>query len=504
VPDDRVVDGTRALTLDGAIEIRLPASLRKTRVGRVAEELYYLRCRVVSGVYDEVPWVRDVSLNGVAAEQAYRAGFLSWQIAADAVVEGTPPAPGDRASFRIRLNAGSQVTHVSFGGSNLPRLHVLEYRPPATGAPGVLAVAADRVGAGSGERRQEYRLPMAPVVSSGFRLLTLEEGAWTEWSARVDLDASRAADSHFVLDAQRGVVSFGDGRNGRVPPPHTLIVAAGDVTRGASGNLDRDRVNRFPDSPQNRVVAAAASLGTAQEVADRFAGIRNTVPAVGGADAETLADAEARALDLAGRGQQAVTAADYERLARAVPGTRVARAFARPNLHPAFPCITAPGLVTVMIVPHLPRRRPVPSEGLRRAVAADLSRRRVIGTRVEVVGPGYAEITIRASIQPLANAHAGDLEARIVAALDTFLDPLTGGPDGTGWPFGRDVYRSEILHVLDRTPGVDYVTNLEIIRDGEVSQCGNVCLAPDELTTPGTHSIDIAGGGACLPRDHSN
>jgi predicted phage baseplate assembly protein len=401
------------------------------------------------------------------------------------------------------LNAGGQAAHVTFGGSGLPHLEILEYSAPSAGEPGVLAVAADRVGSGSGERGQEYRLPIAPVLSAGFRLLTLEEGAWTEWSMRVDFDASRAGDSHFVLDAQRGVVTFGDGRQGRVPPPGALIMAACDATRADGGNLDRDRVNRFVDSPQNRALAAAASLGTAKELAERFAVIRNALAAAGGSPAETLEQAEARALDLARRGHQAVTGADFEALSRAVPGTRVARAVARPNLHPAFPCITAPGVVTVMIVPHLPRRRPVPSQGLRRAVAMHLARRRVVGTRVEVVGPSYTEIAIRATVQTLPGAHAGELRARLLSALDAFLDPLEGGPDGTGWPFGRDVYRSEILHVLDRTPGVDYVASLEIIRDGQESQCGNICLPSDGLTTPGAHSIDIAGGGACLPRDRS-
>ena len=49
------------------------------------------------------------------------------------------------------------------------------------------------------------------------------------------------------------------------------------------------------------------------------------------------------------------------------------------------------------------------------------------------------------------------------AALDVFLDPLKGGPTGRGWPFGRDVYRSEILEVIDRTPGVDHVEDLELV-----------------------------------------
>src|SRR5262249_46863965 len=40
--------------------------------------------------------------------------------------------------------------------------------------------------------------------------------------------------------------------------------------------------------------------------------------------------------------------------------------------------------------------------------------------------------------------------------LQTFLDPIVGR-DGTGWPFGRNVYVSEIYRLLDTLPGVDFV-----------------------------------------------
>lgn len=45
----------------------------------------------------------------------------------------------------------------------------------------------------------------------------------------------------------------------------------------------------------------------------------------------------------------------------------------------------------------------------------------------------------------------------IVSALLRFFDPLAGGPNGDGWPFGRAVYVSEIYALLDRLSEVDYV-----------------------------------------------
>ena len=52
------------------------------------------------------------------------------------------------------------------------------------------------------------------------------------------------------------------------------------------------------------------------------------------------------------------------------------------------------------------------------------------------------------------------------AAIRAFLHPLTGGPQGTGWPFGRDVFASDVASVLESTPGVDVVPNLELLLDG--------------------------------------
>lgn len=45
-----------------------------------------------------------------------------------------------------------------------------------------------------------------------------------------------------------------------------------------------------------------------------------------------------------------------------------------------------------------------------------------------------------------------------ILALKRFLDPLAGGEDGEGWPFGRDLFVSEIYQLLDTLPGVDYAT----------------------------------------------
>ena len=88
--------------------------------------------------------------------------------------------------------------------------------------------------------------------------------------------------------------------------------------------------------------------------------VMNPVAAVGGAAAETLDQAALRALTSVEAVRRAVTLGDVEALALETPGTRLARAGARPNLDAAFPCLEALGVITVVILPWLPRSRPVP------------------------------------------------------------------------------------------------------------------------------------------------
>jgi predicted phage baseplate assembly protein len=187
-----------------------------------------------------------------------------------------------------------------------------------------------------------------------------------------------------------------------------------------------------------------------------------------------------------------VTLGDCELLARETPGVRLARATARAGLDPGLPCFTSPGVISVLVVPFLPRRRPVPSPGLLRAVASCLGRRRVIGTRIEVFGPSYLEIAVRARVRAFPGVPGPELAARVVTALGRFFDPLEGGPDGGGWPFGRDVYRSEVLQVIDETPGVDCVLALELTAAGGAPSCGNVCLGPTTLVVSGAHTVEVA------------
>jgi Baseplate J-like protein len=81
----------------------------------------------------------------------------------------------------------------------------------------------------------------------------------------------------------------------------------------------------------------------------------------------------------------------------------------------------------------------------------------LLTTQLHVVGPQFVTVGIKAAVVPLPDERESALQQRVVDEVQKFFDPRTGGEDGQGWPFGRNVFVSEIYSLLDQLPGVDYV-----------------------------------------------
>lgn len=154
---------------------------------------------------------------------------------------------------------------------------------------------------------------------------------------------------------------------------------------------------------------------------------------------------------------RAVTADDYEQLALEVPGVARVRCVPRRHLEEDVDA-DRPGVVSVVVLPTAAAAAdPAP---VLAAVAAHLEPRRIITTGVYVRGPAYAPVRVALSIARRADVPDATVFAAVADAVTTFVDPLAGGPEGTGWPFGRDVYVSDLLAVVERAEGVDYVPAL--------------------------------------------
>lgn len=82
-----------------------------------------------------------------------------------------------------------------------------------------------------------------------------------------------------------------------------------------------------------------------------------------------------------------------------------------------------------------------------------LEPRRLLTTRVRVVGPRLVTIGVHVSLRLKPDAVPETVKKEAEDRLKQFLNLDV-------WPFGRSVYVSEIYRLLDRLPGVDFVTDL--------------------------------------------
>ena len=484
---DEVVDDTRAFTLDGRVSIKPPAPMIAKSIGLVSQELYYLRCRFDAGSYDAVPAIDQVIFNGVQAQQSFPAS-PEMQIAPGATITGNPPNAGDWTTLRVALNDKKEISNLHFDGNenDSPPFRLLAFNPPTPQTKGNLVLDGVFFEICDGRPNQQVALPLTPALRSTLEIFTLEEQEWHRWTLSTDFDASSRSDFHCLLDATTGVFTFGSGEAGRVPPAGSVVAAIYQVTRAEAGNLQAQTALELLDSLHNRFTIPHFDLHKA-----RIDTVVHAASIQTGMAAETLDEATIRAIHLVNETTRAVTLEDYEELAQKTPGVHLARASARGNLHPDFPCFKAPGIITLIVVPNLPVAQPLPSFGMKRAIASYLHRKRIIGTRLIVVGPEYVAVSIHVTVKAAMGVLSSSLHQSILDALNRFLHPLYGGPEKTGWPFGRDVYRSEIMQVIDETPGVSHVISLELVVNSCEPQCGNVCLGPTSLVAAGKHVIQI-------------
>jgi hypothetical protein len=80
----------------------------------------------------------------------------------------------------------------------------------------------------------------------------------------------------------------------------------------------------------------------------------------------------------------------------------------------------------------------------------------------------------------------------MITSQETLTSDLASTPPPPpGWPFGRDVYRAEVLQLIDGVAGVDSVTRLEMAIEGGEAGCGNVCVGPTSLVVSGAHKVEV-------------
>ena len=294
-------------------------------------------------------------------------------------------------------------------------------------------------------------------------------GSWVLWQ-RVDSLLGQAADARvYVLEPGSGRVTFGDGRDGRIPPAGRDGIRAFAYQQGggAAGNVAA--------WSETKLTSAVEGVDTVVLPIDAAGGVGGTAAAqVDQAARDSLL---ATAPDLLRHGGRALTAADVEALAVA-SASDVVRAHCAPPTGPRKP-------ITVTLSVRDGTRRPVPTLARRDAVTALL---RAAGwgglgpDAITVQAPTYVGVAVKVQLVA-ARAVLADVEQSAKAALTTLFHPAEGGPDGTGWPFGRPATRTDVFRALGTVKGLDRVVSVELTPpDPRPPADGQVSAEPTDIT----------------------
>ena len=92
--------------------------------------------------------------------------------------------------------------------------------------------------------------------------------------------------------------------------------------------------------------------------------------------------------------------------------------------------------------------RRFPIRGEIRAVAARLEARRLLGNEVFVAAARYRRVNVALTLRGIV-LDEDELRLAIRRSLAAWLDPLIGGAESHGWPFGEPIRVSTLLDRAD-------------------------------------------------------
>ncbi len=310
---------------------------------------------------------------------------------------------------------------------------------------------------------------------------------WVQWEVVEDFFTSGTSERHCVVDQTGGVVRFGNGKHGMVPPAgENNVRASYRIGGGSDGDVE---------------AGAITGLSEAIAFVDE---VSNPEASEGGEDTEPVEQLVSRApKQIRDRGRP-VTTDGFERIALSA-SRELARVRCKPGMDANGRSQT--GCVTLLIVPNVDQPKPVPPVALTNRVEAAVradAPLSLVGnseSNLTVRGPTYLETSVDVRLQTTGKENLTDIKEQIEHELQAFIHPLTGGPSGDGWEIGRVPPPVVFSSHLEQLPAVARIEEIAVTYEtagDELTLAGNDTeprVPPDVLIYSGRHSIAVSTGG---------
>lgn len=317
------------------------------------------------------------------------------------------------------------------------------------------SVGREFLGRSTGDPGQSFALGNRPILprKDGEHVVVLHDGERNVFTEVRDFSRSGPSDRHVMWDPALGIIHFGPAI--RYPDGHT-------VQHGAIPPFGAEvSVDSYMWGGGSRGNVGAGSLVALREAVPYVDKVTNIDPARGGVDPETVDEVKRRGPSTLRTGQRAVTISDYEQLTlESTP--QVARALCLPPEQAWDP-------VRVLVVPRVtlaPDQLSLDdfslSPELFGTIRDHLEERRTLGASVRVTTPFFQGLSVVARVRAATGRSPSLIRQRVVDSVYSYLSPISGGPNGGGWPFSMTVSSANLTAMIVELDGVAGVDELAI------------------------------------------
>ena len=296
-----------------------------------------------------------------------------------------------------------------------------------------------------GSPGQVFFLKDPHVLGSGFALWLEEQpDYYVPWRRVVDFAAAGPLERCYVLEEEKGILRFGDGRHGRIPKGQ-LEITGYALCAGLSGNMQKNQTLEFVHG------SGLSYLG-------------NPLPAAGGRNPETVKECLERYKEQSSIQERAVTAADYERLIRRTPGLRIKKA-------KVFPSGRQDNCLEAVVQPYTNAGRIMQTDLYLKNIMRYLEKRKMLGTGIRILKPQYIALTLQAEVLVKSRFPGAEETVResIWAYFDSHMD------------FGKTIIYSKLYGYIDSMPQTSGIRELSLHAEGKGvirRENGDITLLP--------------------------
>lgn len=342
-----------------------------------------------------------------------------------------------------------------------------------------VSISDEKLGSGNGFAGQKLSLKNKPVLQ-GEKIYVLEEtftdeekfmyrrkhgedsvlelynsftektDVWVRWFKVDHFYFSGPESRHYQIDRIAGEITFGNNIKGMIPPrgKNNIICKHYRYGGGKEGNLPSGAIQKL----RSGIPYVNACV--------------NFLPAFGGEKAEDMEALRRRGPGYLKSGDRAVTREDLAFMVKQASGSVAAvKALAVTDVSGAF----HPGYITLLVLPHSDSEKPVLNNEIISDIEEYLEKRAVYHLvqtqkkQINLISPKYVTFSVHVKILEYTDPSLSlAAENEIQKNLAAYFHPITGGPKGTGWPFGRNVPVMEIYQMVEKVEAVSRIESIEI------------------------------------------